>query len=277
MATKTNKKTTKKLRPPFKIHGGKYYLSQWILEYFPDDYQQLTYVEPFIGAGSVFLNKEASEVEVINDLDEATTQIWKALRDEPTNFISRLKKIVYDEQHFLKFKRKVEEKDFKDYMDHAVSEFALRRMSRGGLRQAFAWSDRKRGGKPGDVNAWETILEELPRISQRCANVRIFNKSAVEIIKAFDDEKTLFYCDPPYLAETRVSPFAYNKEMTATEHLELTEALLSCRAKVIISGYASVMYKRAFENWKCVKKKVACHAGQTSAKSSKTECIWCNF
>lgn len=270
-------KSKKKLRPPFKIHGGKYYLAQWIIENFPEGYEEMTYVEPFIGAGSVFLNKMRSVVEIINDLDEPTTQIWKALRDEPATFIGKLKKIVYELPSFEKFKKKVEEKDFKDYMDHAVSEFALRRMSRGGLRQAFAWSDRKRGGKPGDVNAWETILEELPDISERTQDVRIFNKKAIEIIKAFDDEKALIYCDPPYLAETRTSPVAYCHEMTASEHVELTDVLLGCRSKVMISGYSSPMYKRAFAEWRCIKKKVANHSGQTATKTPRTECLWVNF
>lgn len=44
-------------------------------------------------------------------------------------------------------------------------------MSRGGNGDAFAWSERLRGGKPGDLNGWETRLEMLPALAQRIASV----------------------------------------------------------------------------------------------------------
>lgn len=267
-----------KLRPPVKIHGGKYYLAAWVLENFPENYHTMDYVEPFVGAGSVFLNKKPSEFEVINDIDQNLIQIWRALRDEPTAFISRLKRTNYAESSFNRVKNR--DGDYKDYMEHAVTEFILRRMSRGGLKQAFAWSERKRGGIPGDVNAWNTIIEELPEIAQRCAKVNIFNKSAVDIIKAFDDDNSLIYCDPPYLHDTRTSKDSYEHELSTEDHVKLADTLNSCRGKVIISGYPSTLYSRLYHadlGWKCVKKSIANHASQSKTKTRKTECLWKNF
>jgi len=42
----------KTIRPPFKIHGGKYYLSKWIIEHLPPEYEKYDYVESHVGAGS---------------------------------------------------------------------------------------------------------------------------------------------------------------------------------------------------------------------------------
>lgn len=263
-----------KLRPPIKIHGGKWYLNGWIISHFPENYEQYDFVEPYVGGGSVFLNKIPSKgVEVINDINPDIISIFHALRDEPTTFIGRLKKIKYCESSY----KRMERKQPSDYIDQAVKEFALRRMSRGGLKTAFAWSDRERGGQPGDVNAWETIIRQLPAIAERLENTYILNKPALEIIKAFDDENILLYIDPPYLPETRVTPEAYEHEMDIDDHTDLADCLNRFKGKVVISGYASQLYKRLYKGWKCYKKKIANHASQQKKKAYKLEHIWTNY
>lgn len=264
-----------KIRPPIKIHGGKHYVAPWILEHFPDNYEQYDYVEPFVGGGSVLLNKTPSiGVEAINDIHLGIVQIFKALRDEPTQFIGRLKRIRYTENTF---NRMASKKIGHDVLDLAIKEFVLRRMSRGGLKTSFAWSERKRGGKPGDVNAWNTILDQLPIISERLQGVYVFNKPASEVIHAFDEKTVLMYVDPPYLHETRVSTQAYEHEMTTEEHISLAELLNKHKGKILLSGYMSPLYRRLYKNWKCYKKKVPNNASQQKVKEIKTECLWCNY
>ncbi|MEN6520331.1 MAG: DNA adenine methylase [Armatimonadota bacterium] len=53
---------------------------------------------------------------------------------------------------------------------------------------------------------------------------------------------TLFYLDPPYIPETRKSG-KYRHEMTAEDHQELVEILLSIQGKVVLSGYNHPIYK----------------------------------
>lgn len=266
-----------KLRPPFKCHGGKYYLSSWIIENFPDEYEKLDYVEPYCGAASVFINKVPSEgSEVLNDMNDGIVKIFKALRDEPNTFIKRIKRTRYTERVFNRC-LKNQDKEWEDYIDHAVNEFILRRMSRGGLKKTFAWSNRERGGQPGDVNAWETIIKQLPEIAERLYGSWVFNKPAIDVIKAFDDDNVLLYCDPPYLEETRTVTNTYEHEMSDDDHIELANALKSFKGKVVLSGYPSSLYKRMFEGWKCLRKKIANHASQQASKKHKTECLWLNF
>lgn len=268
-----------KLRPPIKTHGGKYYLSTWIIKHFPENYEEMNYCEPFCAGASVFLNKEPSKEEILSDLQCGVVYIFKALRDEPQEFISRLKRTRYTERAF-KMAQNREEKGFEDYVDHAVNEFILRRMSRGGLKKSFAWSDRERGGQPGDLNAWETMIKQLPTIADRVAKSTILCKDFREVIKVWDEEDTLFYLDPPYLHSTRSegSTSAYEHEMTVEDHIDLLQMLKSIRGKVILSGYSSPLYNRNLkEGWRCKRKQVANHSGQNSKKSRRTECIWLNF
>jgi DNA adenine methylase len=266
----------KTIRPAVKTHGGKYYLKDFVIESFPENYEEMIYIEPFCGGGSVFLNKKPSHEECINDLDLGVIQIYRALRDEPGEFITRLKRTTYSELAFKRAQNR-SEKPFEDYMEQAINEFILRRMSRGGLKKHFAWSTRTRGGQPGDVNAWKTIIEQLPVISDRLEHAIILNKNSVEVIKAFNSPESLAYVDPPYLPETRVSTKAYKHEMNTDDHINLAKALISFEGKVLISGYPSTLYKRLYADWRCKKKKIANHSSQAKKKKYKVECLWMNF
>lgn len=269
---------SKKLRPPIKIHGGKYYLSKWILEHFPDGYEDMNYCEPFCGGGSVFLNKSPSKEEAISDLDKGIISIFKALRDEPTEFMSRIKRCKYQESTFKKAQKRIE-KGFKDYINQAVSEYIVRRMSRGGLKQNFAWSKRKRGGQPGDLNAWETMIEQLPLIAERLKDVSILNESFEDVFKVWDEDNSLIYLDPPYLPSTRSegSQSIYEFELTVDDHVNLLNMIKSARGKVIISGYSSPLYRTHLKEWNCKKRDVANHSGQGKSKQRRIECIWMNY
>ena len=56
---------SKKIRPPVKTHGGKHYLKNFIIENFPENYEELIYCEPLCGGASVLLNKNKSKQEII--------------------------------------------------------------------------------------------------------------------------------------------------------------------------------------------------------------------
>jgi DNA adenine methylase len=272
-----------KLRPPFKCHGGKFYLSQWVIDNFPKDFDQYDYIEPFSGAASVLLNKarpkarEPVAKEVLNDLDKGVIAILKCLRDEPEVFIKKLKNTIYSERVFNRELKTLTANQFESDFDRAITDFIVRRMSRGGMKTNFAWSERERGGQPGDVNAWETILDQLPSISDRLQNVFIFSKPAIQVIKAFSYENALCYCDPPYVPETRTSKEVYEMEMTTDDHIDLANALLNFKGKAILSGYPSTLYKRLYKDWRCVKKKVANNSSQQKTKSIKVEMLWMNY
>lgn len=269
---------TKRIRPPVKTHGGKYFLAPFITEHFPENYEELIYCEPFCAGASVFFNKKRSKEEVLSDVDEGMVMVLKALRDEPQEFISRLKRTKYTERTF-KMALNRDKKGFDDYVDHAINEFILRRMSRGGLKKAFAWSDRERGGQPGDVNAWQTILDQLNALSERLQGVTILCASFAEVIPTWDEENTLMYLDPPYLHSTRAEGATnlYEKELTVEEHIHMLNLAKNARGKVVISGYPSPLYNRTLKNWRCKKKNVANHSSQAKTKERRIECLWLNY
>lgn len=245
--------TTKnrKVKPPFRADGIKNVLIGWVVEKLPENYKNLTYIEPYIRSSGVLLNKEDSPVEVLAELDLGTIQIFRALRDEPSQFLGRLKRTKYTKARFDKAVKQ-SSTEFTDYLDQAVNEYILRKMSRNGQKTVF-YED----GASGWDNA---VRNELPLVGKRLEKVHIFNKSAIEVIKAFDEETTVCFCDPPAVDEEKSS---------LDQHILLYKTLASFRGKAIVHGPSCTLYKRLYKNWKCVKKK--------NPSSSVSDCFWFNY
>lgn len=245
------------IRPFIKCAGSKFYLSSWIIEHFPENYTELGYIEPYVRSGGVFLNKQRSTsplTEAINDECKDIVQIYRALRDEPGMFIGRLKRTKYCEQTFSKALYRTKQ-PFADYMDHAVNEFILRKMSKNNNRKSF-----------DESNAWISAIDELPKVAECLKGIYIFNKPSLETLSAYDNKDVLAFVDPPLLAETVE---VHENEMSTDAHIKLWEVLNQFRGKVMISSSPSVLYKRLYQGWRCIKKK-------TSVKV-KLDCLWVNY
>ena len=61
--------------------GGKSRLQQRIVNnYFPQNYEDLIYIEPFVGGGSIFFYKNNSKKDIINDLDKNLISVYKGFK-----------------------------------------------------------------------------------------------------------------------------------------------------------------------------------------------------
>jgi len=260
-----------KMRPPIKNKGEKWQLREFIISNFPENYEQMTYVEPFCAGATIFLNKNPSKTEIICDSDEGIVSILKAIRDEPKEFIARIKRTKYSERAFkIAFNRS--QSEFEDYIDKAINEYILRKMSRNGFKKNFAWSD-KLANETAD--AWETTTDKLQEISDRLKNTTVICKNYVKIIKAWDEENSLFYLDPPALRSIEIEDSLEEYELSVEEHMNLIHLAKNSRAKVIISGYSCPLYNRSFKNWKCKKKTLP--ETQVKTKNRRVECVWINY
>ena len=104
------------------------------------------------------------------------------------------------------------------------------------------------------------------------------DRQALEVIRREDGPGTLFYCDPPYLHETRATAREYGAlEMTEADQRELLELLLQVEGKVMLSGYPSALYDKALSGWNQHTFDIANHASGARAKGRQTEVLWCNF
>jgi DNA adenine methylase len=260
--------TTSKLRSPLKWHGGKSYLARRIIALIPPT---RAFAEHYAGGMSIGLNLEPLPFHLANDLDPELMHFWRQLQSaEARGLLGSILEQPYSEPTFL---------DAVGRTGDALAFLVRNRMSRGGLGRTFAWSERTRGGRPGDLNAWETFKEELPSIVARLAPIRLACGDALDSIRAVDDlhgPDVVHYCDPPYLSSTRSQPRAYAREATAEHHAALLATLRAVRGTVLLSGYRSELYDVELAGWHRVEWDLPNHSGQGAEKQRRVECVWSN-
>jgi DNA adenine methylase len=220
---------------------------------------------------SVLLNKRPTSVEVAGDFNASLIGFYQVLRDRSEEFLHRIAALNYDAETFDWARQSEAEVE---PVEAAVRFLVRNRFSRGGLGRDFAWSERIRGGRPGDLNAWETIKAELPKIAHRLSGVEIRCQDAIEVIQEFDGPETLSYLDPPYLHDTRTARKVYDHEMSSADHRRLINAITCCRGMVAISGYASPLYDQVLLGWKRFEFSMPNHASQARSKQRRVEVLW---
>lgn len=109
--------------------------------------------------------------------------------------------------------------------------------------------------------------------------MEIRNQKGLDIIRELDSPDTLFYCDPPYLHETRVTTDIYRHEMTEADHETLLHFLHRIEGKFLLSGYHSKLYDSfaSVAGWRLAEFKIDNKASSSKTKPIKTECVWANY
>jgi DNA adenine methylase len=165
-------------------------------------------------------------------------------------------------------------------LERARRFYVLARQTRTGLAQSATlgrWAnckDTSRAGMSGVVSRWLGGVEGLSNIASRLIRVQIENRPALDVVRLYDSPRTLFYCDPPYLHDTRGDSAAYGYEMSDSEHIELSVALRRCEGKVAISGYRNDLMDRLYQGWR----RFDAPAKQAhSIKKMRFECLWMNY
>ena len=254
--------------PLLKYFGGKFHAKEFVISNFPTNYEELNYCEPFIGGGSILLNKKPSIKEIASDINTKLIILWNVVKYLHVEFMSGVN-LEYSEENFLKAIRS----DF----NSAESLYIKHRMSRGGLGTAFSKSNRLRGGQMGDKNAYENAVKSIPKVANRIKDTLIICYSAIDTIRNFDSNDTFTYCDPPYLKDTRVSKEVYEYEMNDNEHADLLDTCKRGLGKFLISGYNSKLYNDMLCNWNKVEKTVKNSSGQNKVKQDRVEVLWKNY
>jgi DNA adenine methylase len=298
---------TVNLTQPLKWHGGKYYLRQWIIGLMPP---HLHYVEPFFGGGSVFLGRDPNRdwwadnelrlaaaekgcSEVVNDVHGELTNFWRVLQSPDTfeSFRRRVEVTPFSEIEFEEAATATNARmttagsgpsDSNELsVERAVQFFILARQSRQGVMRDFATlsRNRTRSRVSEQASAWLSVIEGLPEVHRRLRGVIILNQNALQVIQKQDGPKTLFYCDPPYLHETRSTTGEYHFEMNEDQHRELLQVLSQIEGKFMLSGYPSQLYDQWQQQcgWTRHDYEIDNKAAAGKVKETKIECLWCNF
>lgn len=259
----------------FGWYGGKFSHLDWLLPLLPKSHH---YCEPFSGSAAVLLNRDPSPIETYNDIDGAVVNFFEVVRDFPDELTRKIALTPFAREEFFKAINGPEKGLSK--IERARRFYVLARQTRTGLAQTATlgrWANCKntsRAGMSGVVSRWLGGIEALPEIAERIARVQIENRPALDVIRLYDDKSTFFYCDPPYLHETRGDAKAYGFEMDNDEHIALATTLRKIKGKAAVSGYRCDLMDQLYKGWRrydAPKKRVH------SAKSIRQECLWMNY
>lgn len=275
------------MRSPIVWFGGKGHLAKKLVPLL-ESIPHRRYIEVFGGGASVLLAKRPVGVEVYNDLDGGLYNFFTVL-SEPEMF-ERFYRLVA----LLPYSRRLYDeslstwKQERDRVKSAAKWFVVARQSFGGRFGASWGSDvtTVRSGKVETAQRWLAALDRLPEVHARLQRVQIECVDWRVILSRYDTPETLFYLDPPYVADTRRDG-TYAHEMSLSDHAALVEVLLNIRGSAVLSGYAHAVYRPLEDaGWERRDWKTVCHAaGRTRATGilgagaakrmqPRTESVW---
>ena len=201
--------------------GGKRALRRAILERFPDD-EVGRYIEVFGGAGWVLFGREPSSkvMEVFNDYDAELVNIYRCIKYHPDALQHELDMLPDAREVFFDCLAQEQVRGLTD-IQRAARSLYLIKASFGTDRHTFATAPK------GVCN----ISASFPAVQERLRRVIIENLDFEHLIKTYDRENALFYCDPPYFETEKY----YRARFQESDHKRLADVLHSIKGRFLLS------------------------------------------
>ena len=272
LETAKNTAFSRPWRNAFYYFGGKGKIADWIIPHFPP---HELYAEPFGGAANVLLRKRPSRYEVYNDLNGEVVNVFRVLRaPERRVELSRvmaLTPVARDENEYAFSGPPTDDPVERARRFLVRAEMSIGHNPTSARNPGFDVRHETTGSaKCAPLpSRWRETVENLPAVAARMAEVVLENRPALEILNVYDRPGALFYCDPPYVADTRRSGVYHGLEMSDEDHAALAEALNRLKGHAVISGYRCALYDELYKGWRRIdKKSIANTCGERS------ESIW---
>lgn len=192
----------KKTRAFLKWAGGKYSLVEEIAERLPAGRVLL---EPFVGAGSVFLNTDY-DAYVLNDINPDLICLYNHLKVMPDNFITEARKLfVAEHNHKAAYYRlRTQFNQTETTFERAMLFLFLNRHSFNGLCRY-----NKKGGFNVPFGSYKKPYfpeKELWAFAEKAQKATFICESYADAIKRAEEDWVI-YCDPPYAPLSNTASF----------------------------------------------------------------------
>lgn len=250
-----------------KYPGSKWGKAEWITSFFPKHH---SYLEPFFGSGAVLFNKERSNIETVNDLDNNVVNLFEWIKNDPEKLAHEI--------YYTPYARQTYEDAFsmepKNSLEKALFFYIRLNMGHGYRTsgERVGWKNDIQGReKAYAAKDWCELPQKILRAAERLRGVQIENRTALELILRFNYKNVLIYCDPPYMLQTRHGK-QYKHEMSDEDHEELLKVLLKHKEYVVLSGYDTDLYNDMLKGWNRYET-----TSYTQSQTMKQEVIWLNY
>ena len=234
-------------RPLGRYPGGKNRLASWIISYFPGHHD--TFILPYGGMAATLFKKVRSGFEIYNDLNDDVVHLFETIRNHEDDLIHAIAYTPWSSKSLAEAQEPCE-----DPVERARRFFCLLWMAwhpfdrNPSFRRQMKYS-RGSDGNNSMVAAARLFAQTdyLHVIANRLRGVVIENMDAVQLIKMYDYDRALFYCDPPYVHPTRKRTSHYLFELGTEQHRNLAGVLNDLSGMAIVSGYACDLYATLYE------------------------------
>ncbi len=270
---------------PLNWYGGKCgnnqrELLKTIINYI-NNYNEIIFVDVFGGSGVVAINVK-KELRVYNDIYSNLFNFFNVLRDDALceDLVSRLTLTLYGKETYKDAQNnlsKVTGSVDKAYYFYIATMQSID--SAGSMNHKSGWSYSKKDSRRGmaqAVSRWlRNVDENLPDSVEQIRELQVTNEDAFDCINRWNRSNAIFYLDPPYMKESRVSKEVYNNEFTVEEHKKLIDTLIKVNGNAIISGYDSEIYDKLAQNgWSKKEFKVCTSTSPCENNPIRKEVIW---
>tara|TARA_R110000868_G_scaffold37318_2_gene132178 strand:- start:1024 stop:1761 length:738 start_codon:yes stop_codon:yes gene_type:complete len=226
------------MKKPFSRIGGKSLIVKELENLLPNNYEDLTYVEPFAGGASLYFYKNSSRnIEILNDLDD---DIYTLLNGFKTYKIDKINNSMNKIPRTKDFFNKLKDSKPADKYSKFIRLLFLKKNSFFGLMRAFMARD-------------NSNFSNFPDYFNRMKNTKVYHESYDKIIKKYDSKNTIFYLDPPYEKSEGIYENPY------IDYIELANILRNIKGAVLLSiNYNKDFIKLfSFLKYKIIKTKYA--------------------
>ncbi|ECB7412543.1 DNA adenine methylase [Salmonella enterica subsp. enterica serovar Typhimurium] len=244
--------------------GGKRRLAKHILPLFP---KHTCYVEPFCGAAALYFLKEASKVEVINDVNGELVNLYRVVKHHLEEFVRQFKWALVSRQIY-KWLQITPEETLTD-IQRAARFYYLQKQAFGGKVADHTFGT---GTTSGPRFNLLRIEEELSLAHLRLSRTIIEHTDWERCVERYDRPHTLFYCDPPYWGTE-----GYGVDFPLTEYERMAQLATSMQGKMIISVNDIPEMRKAFVGLEMQSVGIKYNLQTTEKAKPKRELIIRNF
>lgn len=254
-------------RTCLRFPGGKFY--GWTKLKDVVDTPHKEYREVMVGGGSIFLGKQLSEHNWINDVDRNLINFYKIIQNNSDR--KRLFKLLNGSKATKTIHAMMRDNKPKDKFESAYKFFYLNRTSFSGIMSNPRWGYLI--GSSTRPERWADIIkpvaQKLKKVKITCQDFRnVINESS-----SYKNKDVLLYVDPPYY---KAAKNIYTNDFSKNDHIDLARMLKRTRFKFVLS-YDNVDEIRELYSWAIVKDSTWTYFMSENRRQIGKELIITNF
>ncbi|MDO7084036.1 Dam family site-specific DNA-(adenine-N6)-methyltransferase [Pseudocolwellia sp. AS88] len=238
-----------KHRAFLKWAGGKYTLSDTINKLLPDGKRL---IEPFIGAGSIFLNTDYDEY-VLNDINADLINLYKIVQQTPIKFIEDAARLFDQKNNDPEVYYHLR-KEFNNTTDKYYRSLLFLYMNRHGYNGLCRYN--KSGGYNVPFGKYKKPYfprEELEYFSEKSEKATFVCQGYRSVIDNAQDGDVI-YCDPPYVPLSATASFTsysgngFGLDEQADLANAAEEIINKVKTSVLISNHDTIWTRKIYEH-----------------------------